>query len=84
MGDRSPGGRLGAKPSREVVRMLRHFGFVRKRHGTHGEIYEGERGGQRRVACVPPGREAILPRTLHSILEQAGLTKEEAIEFFQH
>lgn len=78
-----PGGRLGAKPSREVIRLLRHFGFVRKRHGTHGDIYEGERHGQRCVVTVPLGRETILPRTLSSLLEQARISTEQAIEFFR-
>jgi len=71
------------KSSQEVSRLLKHFGFTLKRPGRHGEIYEGERSGRRRVVCLPPGRETILPKTLASVLEQAGISKEEAIEFFQ-
>jgi len=63
--------------------MLRHFGFALKRRGTHGEVFEAERGGQRRNVTVPVQREAVLPKTLHSILEQAGISREEAVEFFQ-
>jgi hypothetical protein len=63
--------------------MLRHFGFALTRDSGRGQVYEGTRAGRRRCVVVPAQREGILPSALHSVVEQAGIGREEAIEFFQ-
>jgi len=74
-------GKLRGKSSREVADLLRQHGFVRERPGPH-ERWVKSSGGMAVVVIVPGGREAIKPKTLSSILEQAGITKAEARRFW--
>lgn|GEM_PF-1932203 len=77
----SSGGSLRNKSSRDVVRLLRHFGFGLVRRGHH-DIYEGYRNNKRRVVTVPRRKKSIAPKTLLSILTQAAITKDEARGFW--
>ncbi len=77
----SRGGSLRNKSSDDIVRLLRHFGFELKRSGKH-DTYEGYRGGQRRTAQVPRENPNIPMKTLYSILQQAGISKQEARTFW--
>ena len=74
-------GTLRNKSSRQVAELLRHYRYSLERPGPHERWvrYEGETP---RYAFVPAGRAAIAPKTLLSILEQAGISKEEARRFW--
>ena len=75
--------RLLPKPRREVERLLRHFGFVFLRHGKE-DVWG--RASDARTVIVPrhrAGAEQIPVGTLKSILFQAGLSREEAIRFWE-
>ncbi|MFQ6133211.1 MAG: type II toxin-antitoxin system HicA family toxin [Armatimonadota bacterium] len=72
---------LRNKSSADVVRLLEHFGFARKRRGPH-DTYEGFRCGGRRTAQVPRSKKNILPKTLSTILTQACIDDEEARAFW--
>jgi predicted RNA binding protein YcfA (HicA-like mRNA interferase family) len=63
--------------SDEVIRALSRVGIqsVRQR-GSHVRLRGTYRGGTRHVT-VPIGQASLHPRTLSSILRQAGLTHEE-------
>ena len=75
------GGALRNKSSGDVVRLLRYYGFELVRRGRH-DTYEHRRGEDRRIAQVPRNKHSIPPKTLYAILTQAGITKDEAREFW--
>ena len=69
------------KSSRQVAELLKHFGFVLEKAGPH-QHWAHHSGDRPRYATVPANREAIAPKTLLSILQQAGISKEEARRFW--
>ena len=69
------------RSSRDVERLLRSFGFELVRRRRH-DIYEGYREGTLRAVTVPRNKASIPPKTLLTILAQAGITKDEAREFW--
>ena len=74
-------GSLRNKSSDDVARLLRSYGFELVRSGRH-DTYEGWIGNSRRTTQVPRNRKSIPLKTLYSILAQAGITKDEAREFW--
>lgn len=81
MPTRRPRGHLRNKSTAQVRRLLLEYGFHLVKPGPH-ERWEKEEAGRRRVVIVPAGRTAIAPKTLASILEQAGISKDEARRFW--
>jgi len=71
--------RLPLISSEEVVRALRRANFTyapKRGKGSHVALYKVDETGRKRLVIVPKRKE--LPRgTLSSIIEQAGLTREE-------
>jgi predicted RNA binding protein YcfA (HicA-like mRNA interferase family) len=58
----------------EAVRALRRLGFVvMRQEGSHIRMGKGA------VRITVPNHKTILPKTLQSVLRQAGLSKEEFI-----
>lgn len=74
-------GSLRNKSSDDVIRLLRSFGFTLARRASH-DIYKGQRGGKERTVAVPRNKPTIAPKTLYAILVQAGISKDEAREFW--
>jgi predicted RNA binding protein YcfA (HicA-like mRNA interferase family) len=74
-------GKLRNRSTRQVVDLLLHHGFRLDKPGPH-ERYVDDSSGTPRYVIVPAKREAIAPKTLLSILEQAGISKEEARAFW--
>jgi predicted RNA binding protein YcfA (HicA-like mRNA interferase family) len=68
--------KLPALKPKMVIRALERNGFYI--HRTTGSHYILKRGKQR--ATVPYHNKALKPRTLASIIEQAGLTVEEFLD----
>jgi predicted RNA binding protein YcfA (HicA-like mRNA interferase family) len=59
---------------REVLRALRRAGWVEDRQeGSHVVLRHGDRPGRRVTVAVHAG-ETLKPKTLSSILDQAGLS----------
>jgi len=75
-----PSGKLRNKSSRQVAELLRHHGFTLEKSGPHERWMH--RSGERPPVIVPANRDAIAPKTLLSILEQAGIPKDEARGFW--
>lgn len=74
-------GKLRNKSSKQVAELLQHFGFKLEKPGPH-EHWAKHASARKRLAIVPAKRESIAPKTLLSILEQAGISKEEARKFW--
>ena len=72
---------LRNKSSEQVIGLLRHYGLELVRRGGH-DTYEGMRDGRRYVVQVPRNRRALPPKTVASILAQAGIGKQEALDFW--
>jgi hypothetical protein len=64
-----------------VAQLLRHFGYELARQGKH-DTWHGFRAGRSRSAQVPRDRASLALKTLYSILAQAGITKQEARDFW--
>jgi predicted RNA binding protein YcfA (HicA-like mRNA interferase family) len=69
-------GKLPVLKPKMVIRALERSGFYI--HRTTGSHYILKRGKQR--ATVPYHNKDLKPRTLASIIEQAGLTVEEFLD----
>ncbi len=69
-------GKLPALKPKIVIRALERNGFYI--HHTTGSHYILKRGKQR--ATVPYHNKDLKPRTLASIIEQAGLTVQEFLD----
>jgi len=71
--------RLPSLSSKQIIRALREAGFVEapeRGKGSHRAFVKHDPEGKTRLTIVPYGKD--IPRgTLLSILEQAGLTREE-------
>ena len=68
--------------SKEVIKALRKAGFEyapKRGKGSHIAMMKTE-GAFRPRLVVVPGRKSLPKGTLRSILDQAGLTKEEFIK----
>jgi predicted RNA binding protein YcfA (HicA-like mRNA interferase family) len=76
-----PEAKLRNKSSRQVAELLRHHGFSLEKAGPH-QRWVQHSSGRRRYVIVPANREAIAPKTLLSILEQAGISKDDARKFW--
>ncbi len=71
--------KLPVLSGKEMVKILKKFGFeILDRKGSHVIMF-GIRDGQKRKPVVPQHPE-IAPGTLLSILKQAGLTRENLDE----
>ncbi len=77
--------RLPLISSEQVIKALRRAGFIdapKRGKGSHRALYKVDETGRTRLVIVPKRRE--LPRgTLAAILEQAGLTLEEFLEWLR-
>lgn len=63
--------------SKELIKLLEKKGFVLKRiHGSHHYFIQPESG---KIAVVPMHKKDLPKGTLHSILKQAGIEKEDLI-----
>lgn len=65
--------------ARQVVRALKRLGFQKVRQkGSHLTLHNPETG----AVCTVPihSGETLAPKTLHSILKQAGVGLEEFVE----
>ena len=74
--------RLLPKPTREVERLLASFGFRFGRHGKEDVWVRDEDG---RVVILPRSRGSSHPvpvGTLKAILLQAGISREQAVDFW--
>jgi len=61
--------------SKELIRILESKGFVLKRiHGSHHYFVNTETG---KITVVPTHNKDLAKGTLHAILKQAGIDKEE-------
>ncbi len=61
----------------EVIRALRRAGwYIQHHHGSHAYLRHTEHPGMRITVAVHAG-ETIKPKTLQSILKQAGLSVAE-------
>ena len=69
-------GKLPVLKPKIVIRALERYGFVR--HHTTGSHYILKKGSSR--VTVPYHSKDLKPRTLASIIAQAGLTVEEFLE----
>jgi predicted RNA binding protein YcfA (HicA-like mRNA interferase family) len=74
-------GKLRNKSSRQVAALLQHYGFILKKPGPHEHWWKRDSLAEKRV-IVPARRQSIAPKTLSSILEQAGISKDEARQFW--
>ena len=69
--------------AREALRALERAGWYQARQkGSHIVLKHKEKPGARVVLPMHPG-ETLLPKTLASILDQAGLAVEEFIHLLQ-
>ncbi len=75
-------GKLPSISSARIIRALRKAGFVEapdRGRGSHRAFCRTEKNGRHRLAIVPKGKD--IPRgTLLSVLEQAGLSREEFLD----
>mgnify|MGYP001563295799 CR=1 len=75
--------RLPSLSSSQIIRALRHAGFVEapsRGKGSHRAYMKEDASGRTRLVIVPQGKD--IPRgTLLAILDQAGLTKEEFFSY---
>ena len=72
--------RLPRITAKEVLRALRKAGWYQARQkGAHIVLKHENKPGTRVTLSMHPG-ETILPKTLASILDQAGLTVDEFID----
>jgi len=73
--------RLPSLPSKQIIRVLRGAGFAEapdRGKGSHRAFVKRDAQGKLRLVIVPYGKD--IPRgTLLSILDQAGLTREEFV-----
>lgn len=66
--------------SREVERILRHFGFVRERvEGSHQQFFGVTHKQQRRVTVIA-NQKRFAPQTMATMIRQSGLTEREWLE----
>ena len=74
---------LPSLSSREIERALQRAGFTyapKRGKGSHRAFTRVDANGVRRLAIVPRGKD--VPRgTMHSILEQAGMSAEEFLQY---
>lgn len=74
--------KLPVLSGREVLRALQRAGFERvAQKGSHVRL-KGRWDGKMRVVVVPVHRE-IARGTLHSIIRQSGMTREEFLGFLE-
>lgn len=73
--------RLVPRSTREVEQLLRHFGYILERR-TKEDVWRHRETG--RTVIVPRNRASgeVYVGTLKSILEQAGISREEALGFW--
>lgn len=74
--------RLPSLSSKEIIRVLRKAGFTQapdRGKGSHRAFVKEDQTGRIRLVIVPQGKD--IPRgTLLSILDQAGLTREDFLK----
>ncbi len=75
--------RLPSLSSKQIIRALRASGFVEapdRGKGSHRAFVKKDGSGRVRLVIVPMGKD--IPRgTVLAILDQAGLSKEEFLNF---
>jgi predicted RNA binding protein YcfA (HicA-like mRNA interferase family) len=73
--------KLPALSSAQIIRALRQAGFEEAPHrgkGSHRAFCRADAGGRTRLVVVPQARD-IPVGTLHAILDQAGLSRDELL-----
>ena len=66
---------------KEIMNALLKEGFVIKRQkGSHATLYQQKEGKVYYVTIPIHGNKELLPKTLLSILRQAGMTREKIAE----
>ena len=69
--------KLPILPARKVIRILDKFGFkVHRQTGSHIHLYHPDR----RLLVTVPNHPELARGTLHAILKQAKLSKEEFLQ----
>lgn len=63
---------------KEVIKALERAGFIFIRQKGSHRIYRKERI----LLTVPYHSKELKPKTLHQIIKQAGLSREEFVKFF--
>ena len=75
--------RLPSLSSKQIIRALRSSGFVEapdRGKGSHRAFVKKDDGGRVRLVIVPMGKD--IPRgTMLAIFDQAGLSKEDFLNF---
>lgn len=74
--------KLPVVSSAHVVRCLKRVGFVEAAHqgkGSHVALFTLDAQGQKRLVIVPR-RDPIPAGTLHSLMKQSGLPRDEFID----
>jgi len=75
--------RLLSLSSREVERILRHYGFVCARvEGSHQQFVGMTHEQQRRVTVIAK-QKRFAPKTVATMIRQSGLTEREWLEVLE-
>ena len=72
--------KLPVRSGKEIIAALKRAGFEEKRQtGSHVQLVGIHKQTQQKTLVTVPlhGNKEVLPKTLLSILRQAGLTREE-------
>ncbi|MDI6760645.1 MAG: type II toxin-antitoxin system HicA family toxin [Candidatus Brocadiaceae bacterium] len=78
-------GKLPSVSSKEIINALLLAGFTyapKRGKGSHTALYKVVEGGKKRLVIIPK-RKDIPKGTLHAILGQAGITKEDFIHLLK-
>jgi predicted RNA binding protein YcfA (HicA-like mRNA interferase family) len=78
-------GRLPSVSPDEVIKALFHAGFAyapKRGKGSHTALYKIQADGRKRLVIIPK-RKDIPKGTLHAILQQAGITREDFIRLLK-
>lgn len=78
-------GKLPSVSSKEVIRALLNAGFTyapKRGKGSHIALYKVVESGKKRLVIIPK-RKDIPKGTLHAILGQASMTKEDFIHLLK-
>jgi mRNA interferase HicA len=70
-------GKLPLVEPGQLIRILLREGYVLRGHRGTERAYKRKAGGTSRTVIVPTHSKEIKTGTLHSILKQAGWTREE-------
>jgi len=78
-------GSLPLLSSDKVIKALKRSGFIyapKRGKGSHTALVKEDENGKKRLVIIPKNR--VIPRgTLLSILNQAGMSKDEFLSFLR-